>query len=942
VNQALQRLSPAWRLSPAPCLERTFQFKNFQAAFGFMSRVAIAADKADHHPNWSNVYNTVDVKLWTHDANGLTEKDFALAAVMDEAATDAGSAPVSRWGHTMEGYDTELVVFGGIAEETALLSDEGARGPVQPPFAAGRFSHGGSASNSLHKLQLRPRISRGGQYQAVGQDLSGTPRPSPRCFHGACVANDLYVVFGAWESRKTRRREIDRRRPLGGNAVVDYTEPLNDIHLLDLRSSTWTSPSTNGEAPSPRFGHKMIHGPDNQIFVFGGSSPGTGAVQVPGTLHAFKLSTNTWCTVQVRFPPLQLAGKHRAPRILCGPTRRAVAMEPWNCGICTLLNPPSANRCSVCDNPRDKPVLRLNPGEEVPAAAPAAPAAPVMRPSAPSAGLSASERKAREEEMVAKRQKKEAEKQRILAQAEADRQARMEPALAPAPSAPSAPAPPAAPAAPAGPRSVRLQLRCPQWSRNVVFTCFDSTNTLADVRRALREDLVRGVAGVRDGRMEDMSAAEAQVPEEEGIVLAEQVPPRRKFVFHEDMQITLADAGLCPSGTLLVDAAPIKVAAPAVPEPPPAQEELVPDQEDPDDPDDSTRPIGIGDRMNDGMNDSEPSDDDGDDNDSDGDPGDPFFGKGFGKGKGRGTGSGTFGRGMGMGPGFPLRPMIPETGQAMSNHVGPADAGQWRPVISFHGGPEYRCHQHPGRAESRAGGQTRGVGKKKPEASAPAPKAAGSAGLTMPLEDKERVKGQLGGGASKAQRAKEREAILKALEEDRERYEERHVAATAVQHEIKEAPAAPSASVRLQIRCASSGRVVTATNFTPSDLLLAVRDFAAKELQLMPGDATAGPELSLAFPPRTAFTEPSQLQSSLQDLGLTPSATLLIKGLPTVPVPDAEGVGGPPCPRGHGMAVLQPSEEMWCDKCSQALGPGSTAYTCGECDYIQCEGCCQP
>ncbi|CAJ1435717.1 unnamed protein product, partial [Effrenium voratum] len=90
VNQALQRLSPAWRLSPAPCLERTFQFKNFQAAFGFMSRVAIAADKADHHPNWSNVYNTVDVKLWTHDANGLTEKDFALAAVMDEAATDAG------------------------------------------------------------------------------------------------------------------------------------------------------------------------------------------------------------------------------------------------------------------------------------------------------------------------------------------------------------------------------------------------------------------------------------------------------------------------------------------------------------------------------------------------------------------------------------------------------------------------------------------------------------------------------------------------------------------------------------------------------------------------------------------------------------------------------------------------------------------------------------
>uniref|UniRef100_A0ABP0N8K0 4a-hydroxytetrahydrobiopterin dehydratase n=2 Tax=Durusdinium trenchii TaxID=1381693 RepID=A0ABP0N8K0_9DINO len=57
---------------------------------GFMSRVALCAEKADHHPNWSNVYSTVDVTLWTHDAPGLTEKDFALAAQMDAIAETSG------------------------------------------------------------------------------------------------------------------------------------------------------------------------------------------------------------------------------------------------------------------------------------------------------------------------------------------------------------------------------------------------------------------------------------------------------------------------------------------------------------------------------------------------------------------------------------------------------------------------------------------------------------------------------------------------------------------------------------------------------------------------------------------------------------------------------------------------------------------------------------
>ena len=67
-------------------ISKTFQFKDFNAAFGFMSRCAMKAEKMDHHPEWFNVYNRVDVTLATHDADGVTEKDIKLAAFMDKAA----------------------------------------------------------------------------------------------------------------------------------------------------------------------------------------------------------------------------------------------------------------------------------------------------------------------------------------------------------------------------------------------------------------------------------------------------------------------------------------------------------------------------------------------------------------------------------------------------------------------------------------------------------------------------------------------------------------------------------------------------------------------------------------------------------------------------------------------------------------------------------------
>lgn len=64
-------------------IARTFKFPDFNAAFGFMTRVAMKADQRNHHPEWSNVYNTVTVVMTTHDAGGLTDLDIELARFMD-------------------------------------------------------------------------------------------------------------------------------------------------------------------------------------------------------------------------------------------------------------------------------------------------------------------------------------------------------------------------------------------------------------------------------------------------------------------------------------------------------------------------------------------------------------------------------------------------------------------------------------------------------------------------------------------------------------------------------------------------------------------------------------------------------------------------------------------------------------------------------------------
>lgn len=75
-----------WSRADDGAIEKTFRFEGFAEAFSFMTRVAFAAEVADHHPEWSNVYNRVAVRLTTHDAGGLTDKDIVLARAMELAA----------------------------------------------------------------------------------------------------------------------------------------------------------------------------------------------------------------------------------------------------------------------------------------------------------------------------------------------------------------------------------------------------------------------------------------------------------------------------------------------------------------------------------------------------------------------------------------------------------------------------------------------------------------------------------------------------------------------------------------------------------------------------------------------------------------------------------------------------------------------------------------
>merc|ERR1712129_465350 len=138
--------------------------------------------------------------------------------------------------------------------------------------------------------------------------------------------------------------------------------------------------------------------------------------------------------------------------------------------------------------------------------------------------------------------------------------------------------------------------------------------------------------------------------------------------------------------------------------------------------------------------------------------------------------------------------------------------------------------------------------------------------------------------------------------------------------------------------------------------LRAVSEFAAKEFELHGSLA----QLALTFPPRTVFDSDEHFASTLAALGLCPSATLLVKALPTAHLAEAEAAAqqqpiaeaepqlaaaAPPgglvkkCPIGHPMVARQMTDEGWCDNCSEALPIGSEALECAACDFYLCPAC---
>ncbi|MEA2940941.1 MAG: 4a-hydroxytetrahydrobiopterin dehydratase [Bradyrhizobium sp.] len=91
-KSALEGLSGWSEAAGREAIQRTFTFKDFNEAFGFMTRAALVAEKSDHHPEWRNVYKTVEVVLATHDAGGVTARDIELAQAMNAIAKQFGDA----------------------------------------------------------------------------------------------------------------------------------------------------------------------------------------------------------------------------------------------------------------------------------------------------------------------------------------------------------------------------------------------------------------------------------------------------------------------------------------------------------------------------------------------------------------------------------------------------------------------------------------------------------------------------------------------------------------------------------------------------------------------------------------------------------------------------------------------------------------------------------
>ena len=89
LDASLEKLDGWTRVEGREAIAKTFEFKNFNRAFGFMSRAALMAERMDHHPEWFNVYNKVEVTLATHSAGGVTDLDVRMAEFMERASAES-------------------------------------------------------------------------------------------------------------------------------------------------------------------------------------------------------------------------------------------------------------------------------------------------------------------------------------------------------------------------------------------------------------------------------------------------------------------------------------------------------------------------------------------------------------------------------------------------------------------------------------------------------------------------------------------------------------------------------------------------------------------------------------------------------------------------------------------------------------------------------------
>jgi len=238
----------------------------------------------------------------------------------------------------------------------------------------------------------------------------------------------------------------------------------------------------------------------------------------------------------------------------------------------------------------------------------------------------------------------------------------------------------------------------------------------------------------------------------------------------------------------------------------------------------------------------------------------------------------------------------------------------------------------------------------------------------LPADEQGRVKGQMGGSVNKAQRLLERQQIMQKINEDRSFYDVRNktaadvARATVGANDAATTGVAACALVRLQLRCAASGHMVTTTSFEAGTALRDVFAYASAELSLGTGEGNVDGSsstitLQLAYPPRTIFTAAEHASATLGELGLCPSATMLVKSEDkpsSSEVQDARNAGfaadevaaapttssvRPACPNNHEMSDIMVTGGMWCDMCQQGIAAGHAAYECSICEYIQCQAC---